>query len=402
MGWTAKDTARALAAGLYGPGDDLTRPPPGTDAKRPTWTSSGQGLAEPDQAAVNAIQTDLARLGAKQTKLASSDLNFIKPPLQSVANGQQKFYDAAPTPLKRLLGSPLALTGEFARGPQKERQVGGGGYFGAPRNFTRKNEKLRGIHPGLDFSAPCGEAVYACADGVVTFVGCQTLGTRRSIKGPHQDIRDPTGKKWQFILDAQESVVLRRVERNIGDGGIFVIVAHTGDFQGYQTEYFHLESVAVEHRQKITEGALIGYVGTTAAGIIGPHLHFQVRLVGGAIVNPTTLVPNYKKGGPDSSTVAGSSGVVLPLYASTALQVAASQGANMLNASARGTAILNQGTATIKQNMSTHAQNIAQTTAVQEAALASAATATNATALSVTTPMTFDFDRGTWTDGRPT
>jgi murein DD-endopeptidase MepM/ murein hydrolase activator NlpD len=377
---------------LYGPGDDTTQPLPAGDA----------GRQKAVQSSVNAIQTDLARLGAKQTKLASSDRNITKPILQR--SGNKQFFDAAPVPLKRLFGSPLLPVGGFAWGPNKERHVNG--TWGDPRKFNGKPEQS--THPGLDFAAVYGESVHACADGNVRFVGCQMgpyLDNRKStsisIKRPHQDA--PKGA-WKFILDDKENIVLRRDGREIGDGGIFVTIRHNGDFEGYQTEYFHL-ALAVVKPGPIKEGQLIGYVGQTALGRVGPHLHFQVAFVGGGgrqVVNPVTMVPHIRKNPPDSLRTPGVNGVILPPFTSVALQLAASHGANMLNASARGTALLNQGTAEIKQCMSTHAQNSAQITAVQGAAVSAAAGAANATALAVTTPMTFDFAKGTWTDGRPT
>lgn len=61
-----------------------------------------------------------------------------------------------------------------------------------------------------------------------------------------------------------------------GGYGNYVIVQHSG---GYATVYAHLTSVAVSTGQSVSQGQVVGYVGSTGFST-GPHLHYEVRLNG--------------------------------------------------------------------------------------------------------------------------
>jgi murein DD-endopeptidase MepM/ murein hydrolase activator NlpD len=98
------------------------------------------------------------------------------------------------------------------------------------------------FHPGLDFPAPSGTAVFAARAGRVTWAGW-----------------------WP------------------GGLGNLVSVAHGS---GVRTLYGHLSSVAVRRGQRVTTGSLVGRVGSTGLST-GPHLHFELRVRGGAI-DPAT------------------------------------------------------------------------------------------------------------------
>jgi murein DD-endopeptidase MepM/ murein hydrolase activator NlpD len=104
-----------------------------------------------------------------------------------------------------------------------------GDYFG-PRDNR--------FHPGLDFPAPTGTAVYAAHSGRVTWAG------------------------WRD-----------------GGYGNLVSVAHGG---GVRTMYAHLSSIAVRRGQRVVTGSLLGRVGSTGLST-GPHLHFELRLRGAAL-----------------------------------------------------------------------------------------------------------------------
>ncbi|MEJ5188364.1 M23 family metallopeptidase [Treponema sp. J25] len=68
--------------------------------------------------------------------------------------------------------------------------------------------------------------------------------------------------------------------------GNYVILSHDG---GYQTMYAHLDSVRIQKGQSLSQGAIIGTVGTTGYST-GPHLHFGVFKNGQAI-NPLSVLP---------------------------------------------------------------------------------------------------------------
>ena len=94
------------------------------------------------------------------------------------------------------------------------------------------------FHPGLDFPAPFGTAVFAARSGRVTWAG------------------------WWA-----------------GGYGNLVSVALGS---GVRTMYAHLSSIAVRRGQRVATGTLLGRVGSTGLST-GPHLHFELRLRGAAI-----------------------------------------------------------------------------------------------------------------------
>ncbi len=73
----------------------------------------------------------------------------------------------------------------------------------------------------------------------------------------------------------------------IGGGyGNMVMIDHAN---GYQTLYAHLSQINVRCGQSVYQGGLIGLSGSTGNST-GPHLHFEVRYMGG-FVNPWTILP---------------------------------------------------------------------------------------------------------------
>lgn len=95
-------------------------------------------------------------------------------------------------------------------------------------------------HRALDIAAPAGNAVFAAADGVVTWSGWKSNG-----------------------------------------GGLVVGIDHGN---GIITEYNHLGTAAVAVGETVTVGQTIAGVGCTGT-CTGPHVHFEV-IVDGVIVNP--------------------------------------------------------------------------------------------------------------------
>lgn len=91
--------------------------------------------------------------------------------------------------------------------------------------------KRKKYHAGTDYAAPTGTPVKAAASGTVSVAGNQR-----------------------------------------GYGKV-VYIEHAN---GKQTRYAHLSRILVKPGQKVSQGDLIGKVGSTGAST-GPHLHFEVR-----------------------------------------------------------------------------------------------------------------------------
>lgn len=352
----------------------------------------------PAASATDEVAGRLRRAAASIAARHGSDLNVTVPAVEYV-KGLGRVFDTAPIPLKRLLGSPLVRAGKWATGPNKERQISSG--WGDPRSFSYDpRQPAMSTHPGLDFIAPFGEKVIACADGRVTFVGYQgrngAVALERAQQNPDAKILDKDGN---LAADFDQ----------IGFGGIAVFVQHDGDFEGYRTEYYHLSKILIANGTRVSEGQVIAEVGNTGLRGILPHLHFQVRLATSGLAclcRPTGLVPNYWPGHADSTSITSSNGQLAPStppvgIAPSGTQVVTNMAAGQVQASDRATIAQNQGVGEIKQNQARHAAMVADRVSTYQGSLYAAVAAFQGAGVTVASPMTFDFEKGTWTDGRP-
>lgn len=98
------------------------------------------------------------------------------------------------------------------------------------------------MHQGLDFGAPMGAPIVAATDGVVAFAGRH------------------------------------------GGHGNYVRLTHPG---GISTGYAHMSRIIARPGERVRQGQLIGYVGSTGMST-GPHLHYEVFKNGRAI-NPSSM-----------------------------------------------------------------------------------------------------------------
>lgn len=99
------------------------------------------------------------------------------------------------------------------------------------------------FHGGVDMAAPQGTPVYATASGTVTTASYHS-----------------------------------------GNGN-YVMIAHNG---GYASAYLHLSYYTVSAGQYVSQGQVIGYVGSTGNST-GPHLDFRIYL-NGSTVNPMDYI----------------------------------------------------------------------------------------------------------------
>ena len=98
------------------------------------------------------------------------------------------------------------------------------------------------MHKGVDFGAAYGTAIHAVADGVVSFAGRH------------------------------------------GGHGNFVQLRHNG---GIGTGYAHMSRIAVAPGERVRQGEVIGYVGSTGLST-GPHLHYELYR-NNVAVNPMSV-----------------------------------------------------------------------------------------------------------------
>jgi murein DD-endopeptidase MepM/ murein hydrolase activator NlpD len=106
------------------------------------------------------------------------------------------------------------------------------------------------FHKGLDLSAPTGTAIYAAADGVVSYAGRVPLN--QSVAW------------WRF--------------------GNVVVLRHSDRFL---TIYGHCDTLNVRSGQQVKQGQSIATVGSTGWST-NSHLHYEIR---NDLENPGTYVP---------------------------------------------------------------------------------------------------------------
>ena len=126
-------------------------------------------------------------------------------------------------------------------------------YLAAPVAYSRKTSGMgmrlhpifqtHQVHRGVDYAAPVGTPAFTVGDGVVEFAGVQ------------------------------------------GGYGNVVIVRHANQ---HSTLYAHLNSIQVRKGQTVTQGQVVGTVGSTGWST-GPHLHFEFR-VNGVHTDPQRVI----------------------------------------------------------------------------------------------------------------
>lgn len=143
----------------------------------------------------------------------------------------------------------------FLRSPLKFEPVVTSAFSG--RRFHPVLHEYR-AHQGVDYRAPTGAPVVAVAAGTVVFAGVN------------------------------------------GGSGRMVHLRHAN---GFESQYLHLSSIAVRAGSRISQGDLIGRVGSTGLAT-GPHLHYSLRR-NGINVNPVAVHRAMPPGDPIPSGDAG-------------------------------------------------------------------------------------------------
>jgi murein DD-endopeptidase MepM/ murein hydrolase activator NlpD len=169
----------------------------------------------------------------------SGDLVFIP-------NGHREFRQwLIPTIPRGSAGVSPSVYGSGACQGGYEGALGTGSFVWPADNHILSGNDYWAGHLGIDIGAGTGARIYAADSGVIVFAG------------------------WSR-----------------GGYGNMVMIDHGN---GYQTVYAHLSKVVVHCGQSVSKGSVIGYGGDTGNST-GPHLHFEVRYLGG-FINPWYVLP---------------------------------------------------------------------------------------------------------------
>jgi murein DD-endopeptidase MepM/ murein hydrolase activator NlpD len=164
-----------------------------------------------------------------------------------VPNGHREFKQwVVPTIARANSGVSKSVLGPGACEGSYDGAYGSGAFAWPTGNHTLSGNDYWSGHLGIDIAGAVGDSVFASDAGVVVFAG------------------------WSN-----------------GGYGNMVMIDHGN---GYQSLYAHLNSVSARCGQSVGTGSYIGALGSTGNST-GPHLHFEVRYLGG-FINPWYVLPS--------------------------------------------------------------------------------------------------------------
>ncbi|MFM2410306.1 MAG: hypothetical protein RL481_1134 [Pseudomonadota bacterium] len=179
-------------------------------------------------AAAAAATSDNFRIPAEEVEANKTALGVADPEFRALHGGWGQLGDA---PKKIEISIPSINPVDVMRFSSHF------GYRTDPFQGRRKN------HKGLDISGPIGTPIYATADG--------TIGRAQWVSGY----------------------------------GKYVEVEHGN---AIQTRYGHMSALNVISGQRVKQGDIIGFMGSTGRST-GSHLHYEVRIAGEP-VNPVSFL----------------------------------------------------------------------------------------------------------------
>jgi murein DD-endopeptidase MepM/ murein hydrolase activator NlpD len=163
-----------------------------------------------------------------------------------IPNGHREFKQwLVPTIARANSGVSKSVLGSGACEGNYSGAYGSGVFAWPTASHTLSGNDFWSGHLGIDISGSLGDGVFASDSGVIVFAG------------------------WAY-----------------GGYGNMVMIDHGN---GYQTLYGHLSSISAGCGQSVYTGTYIGAVGSTGNST-GPHLHFEVRYLGG-FINPWYVLP---------------------------------------------------------------------------------------------------------------
>ena len=213
--------------------------------------------------AIAAVRADVARSEAR-AEVASERADAAKADLETQEAGVKKLMAGRRALLDDVRGDRRTIEAE-ARDLQKRSAA-----------LAAKIRAAQGIPSGPSGSVAVGTP---SSSGLVWPVsGAITSGFGPRWGRMHEGI-DVAGSSGTPIAAAAGGTVI--VAGPQGGYGNLVVLDHGG---GLSTAYAHLSSIAVSTGQSVGQGTVVGGMGTTGNST-GVHLHFEVRVNGGA-VNP--------------------------------------------------------------------------------------------------------------------
>jgi murein DD-endopeptidase MepM/ murein hydrolase activator NlpD len=158
-----------------------------------------------------------------------------------IPGGQRELQDWGPPAISRSNPAVASYYGEGACGAVYEGPIGDGIFtWPAVQSYLSGYDWNPGIHEAIDIGGVEGSAIYAADTGVVVYSGWSQYGY-----------------------------------------GYMVVIDHGN---GWQTAYAHLLYTSAGCGQTVYRGDTIGALGSTGNST-GPHLHFEMKYLGGN-VNP--------------------------------------------------------------------------------------------------------------------
>ena len=229
--------------------------------------------------AQEAVQAQLTETQASLESQRSESDTLINQLLSDTA-AMQKLYDDYESQEAALLNQIAAKEQEYtqavaaeqaaAAAAQQQQENGGGssGDGGSPGNGTSTNAPASS---GFLYPLPAGSAYVSCAYGPRTHPVTGNYSFHNGV-----DLAAPGGTP---IYATKSGTVTTATYNSVY--GYYVTINH-GD--GFSSLYGHMTRYVVSAGQTVTQGQVIGYVGTTGLST-GNHLHFTI-FYNGSTVNP--------------------------------------------------------------------------------------------------------------------
>ena len=168
----------------------------------------------------------------KETKTSKIVSKLYKKPVEKKKVSTTNYYSSGGGNIRT--GANISFS-KVALGVSLKRPISGT----ISSRFGSRSSVRSSIHTGLDIAARLGTPIKAAAGGTVVHAG------------------------WKGSL------------------GKLIVISHGN---GVQTYYAHCNSIGVSAGQKVSQGEVIGKVGSTGNST-GPHLHLEIR-VNGVAYNP--------------------------------------------------------------------------------------------------------------------